>query len=60
MEPDVLLKPSGPSAIPEIVLIGDSIRMGYEPVVRAALAGRATVWGPETNGGHTVNAFFQR
>ena len=34
-----------------IVLIGDSIRMGYEPLVREMLAGRAEVWGPEENGG---------
>jgi lysophospholipase L1-like esterase len=34
-----------------VVLIGDSIRMGYEPIVRELLAGRAEVWGPEENGG---------
>ncbi len=38
-----------------VALIGDSIRMGYQPMVRQALAGRAEVWGPETNGSHTVN-----
>lgn len=38
-----------------VLLLGDSIRMGYspgpgyEPFVRAALAGRAEVVGPETN-----------
>jgi lysophospholipase L1-like esterase len=34
-----------------IVLLGDSIRMGYEPLVREALRGRAEVWGPPENGG---------
>lgn len=34
-----------------IVLVGDSIRMGYEPVVRELLAGRAEVWGPAENCG---------
>ena len=38
-----------------VVLIGDSIRMGYEPIVREALSGVATVWGPEVNGGDSAN-----
>jgi len=33
-----------------VVLIGDSIRMGYQAVVRQALADVATVWAPEENG----------
>jgi lysophospholipase L1-like esterase len=34
-----------------VVLIGDSIRMGYQETVRSQLAGWADVWGPEENGG---------
>jgi len=41
--------------MPQISLIGDSIRMDYEPLVAERLAGRADVWGPEENGGHSVN-----
>jgi isoamyl acetate esterase len=33
----------------KLVLIGDSIRMGYQPHVLRALAGEMEVWGPETN-----------
>lgn len=36
---------------PLIVLIGDSIRMGYQSYVVNELAGRAEVWAPEENGG---------
>ena len=32
--------------------------MGYEPFVRDALAGQAEVWGPPTNGSHTVNVLI--
>ncbi len=32
-----------------IVLVGDSIRMGYQETVRAELAGWANVWGPDQN-----------
>ena len=38
-----------------VVLIGDSIRMGYEPFVRQALADAADLWGPEENGGTSAN-----
>ncbi|MBN2004000.1 MAG: SGNH/GDSL hydrolase family protein [Anaerolineae bacterium] len=34
-----------------VILIGDSIRMGYQAVVQQQLAGLADVWGPEMNGG---------
>jgi len=37
------------------ILIGDSIRMGYEGFVRDALAGTADVWAPEENGGTSRN-----
>lgn len=39
----------------KVVLIGDSIRMGYQEVVRRELAGVAEVWGPTQNGGNTQN-----
>ena len=39
----------------QVVLIGDSIRMGYQPVVVAALRGVAEVWGPKANGGDSSN-----
>ena len=38
-----------------VVLIGDSIRMGYEPFVRKQLEGFASVWGPRENGGTSEN-----
>ncbi len=38
-----------------VILIGDSIRMGYQPYVAAALSGMAEVWGPEANGGPSAN-----
>lgn len=37
--------------LPRVVLIGDSIRMGYQAPVASQLAGRAEVWAPEQNGG---------
>ncbi len=38
-----------------VILIGDSIRMGYEPLVREALAGGTQVRGPSENGGTSTN-----
>ena len=38
----------------KVVLIGDSIRMGYQPLVTEKLAGKADVWGPPTNGRHSL------
>ena len=40
---------------PLIVLIGDSIRMGYQDHVASQLADRAEVWVPEENGGDSRN-----
>jgi len=37
------------------VLIGDSIRMGYEEYVRQGLTGRAEVVSPDENGGTSAN-----
>ena len=38
-----------------IVLIGDSIRMGYQEVVCGRLAGWGQVWAPAENGRHSEN-----
>ena len=38
-----------------VVLIGDSIRIGYQPFVLQELDGKASVWGPEENGGNSGN-----
>ena len=37
--------------LPLVVLIGDSIRMGYQAQAASELAGRAEVWAPAENGG---------
>jgi lysophospholipase L1-like esterase len=37
--------------LPSVVLIGDSIRLGYEPFVAETLSGRADVTGPPENCG---------
>lgn len=39
----------------EVILIGDSIRMGYQSFVQKELQGWAQVWGPEENGGTSEN-----
>ena len=41
------------SNLPLVVLLGDSIRMGYQAVVVRELAGVAEVWAPAENGAHT-------
>ncbi len=33
----------------KVLLLGDSIRMGYQPLVKDLLDGKAEVWGPEDN-----------
>ena len=38
----------------KIVLIGDSIRMGYQPLVQKKLEGEAEVWGPAVNSRHSL------
>src|SRR5690349_11914839 len=42
-------------ALPIVVLIGDSIRMGYAPVVAERLKGMAEVVSAEENGGDSGN-----
>jgi lysophospholipase L1-like esterase len=38
-----------------VTLIGDSIRIGYQDVVRRGLRGVAEVWAPDENGGDSRN-----
>ena len=38
----------------KVVLIGDSIRMGYQPFVARKLDGEADVWGPAANCRHSL------
>jgi lysophospholipase L1-like esterase len=38
-----------------VILIGDSIRLHYQPLVAAALTEQAEVWGPVENGGTSAN-----
>lgn len=37
------------------ILIGDSIRLGYQETVESELAGQAEFWKPEENGGTSAN-----
>ena len=41
--------------MPLVVLIGDSIRMGYQETVRKELESVAEVWAPDENGGDSRN-----
>lgn len=43
------------TALPRVVLIGDSIRLGYAPLVAKRLAGKARIISPEANGGDSAN-----
>jgi hypothetical protein len=38
----------------KIVLVGDSIRMGYQPLVQRKVGQRAEVWGPAENCRHSL------
>ena len=44
-----------PARLPKVVLIGDSIRIGYAPVVAKQLEGKAVVVSPKANGGDSAN-----
>jgi dienelactone hydrolase/lysophospholipase L1-like esterase len=46
--------PPGPG-LPRVVLVGDSIRLGYAPRVTARLEGKAVVVSPPENGGDSAN-----
>ena len=39
----------------KLVLVGDSIRMGYQAYVMRELFGFSDVWVPEQNGGNSAN-----
>jgi acyl-CoA thioesterase-1 len=39
---------------PDLLILGDSISLGYTPVVAAKLAGKVNVWRPEMNCGSTL------
>jgi lysophospholipase L1-like esterase/dienelactone hydrolase len=41
--------------LPRVVLIGDSIRIGYAPLVARKLQGKAVIISPESNGGDSGN-----
>ena len=41
--------------LPKVVLLGDSIRLGYTPVVVKQLAGKAVIISPRANGGDSSN-----
>ncbi len=43
------------SALPKVVLVGDSIRLGYAPLVAKRLAGKAVVISPAPNGEDSGN-----
>jgi lysophospholipase L1-like esterase/dienelactone hydrolase len=43
------------SALPKVVLVGDSIRLGYAPLVAKRLEGKAVVISPSANGGDSGN-----
>lgn len=46
---------SVPRPLPKVVLLGDSIRLGYAPVVERELAGKAVIVSPKANGGDSTN-----
>lgn len=41
--------------LPKVVLLGDSIRLGYAPLVEKLLAGKAIIVSPKANGGDSAN-----
>ncbi|MDB5306134.1 MAG: hypothetical protein JWO38_336 [Gemmataceae bacterium] len=56
----VLAQPPQPKPeLPRVLLLGDSIRLGYAPLVAKKLAGRAEVISPEANGGDTAATLGQ-
>src|SRR5512135_2003123 len=46
---------AGPAQLPKVALVGDSIRLGYAPVVARLLSGKAAVVSVEANGGDSGN-----
>ncbi len=47
--------PQSNAELPKVVLVGDSIRLGYAPLVAKRLAGKALVVSPTSNGGDSAN-----
>lgn len=47
--------PAAKAPLPKIVLVGDSIRMGYAPLVAKRLEGKAVVVSAKANGGDSGN-----
>lgn len=45
----------GAAELPTVVLVGDSIRLGYAPLVTKRLEGKARIVSPEPNGGDSRN-----
>jgi len=46
---------NGNGKLPLVVLLGDSIRMGYQKTATNELVGTAQVWAPQENCAHTVH-----
>ena len=51
----VVVRADEPTALPKVVLVGDSIRLGYTATVTKALEGKAVVVSPRPNGGDSAN-----
>jgi lysophospholipase L1-like esterase len=49
------LLPGQDASLPRVVLIGDSIRLGYAPGVAKLLEGKAVIISPKQNGGDSSN-----
>ena len=47
--------PAAAPELPTVALIGDSIRLGYAPLVAKRLEGKARIVSPEPNGGDSSN-----
>lgn len=43
-----------PSNLPLVILLGDSIRINYQGIVRSELEGKAKVWSPKDNCAHSL------
>src|SRR6187397_2557317 len=48
-------EPAAPKPLPKVLILGDSISLGYTPLVKKNLAGRAEVLRPGENCQHTAN-----
>lgn len=51
----ILPSPLVAQELPKVVLVGDSIRLGYAPLVEEKLAGKAVVISTKDNGGDSAN-----